>query len=115
MIDKAKVMVHSTWTILRNHYPQIQAATPAVKLNKRLKSTAGRAFIESVPQYIELSHDLFSLYPEEFQTDTIPHELAHLVAYTVFNDPGHGKGWKTVMCTIGVEPNRCHNMVNTLR
>lgn len=101
------------WSRFRKVYPQLQAVTPKVVLNNRLKTTAGRAFIENNPQYIDLSVELFWEYTEEFLHDTIPHELAHLVAYTVFGDSGHGKGWKTIIQQFGINTTRLHNMVNT--
>jgi SprT protein len=102
------------WNKLRALYPSIAATRPEVKYNKRLKTTAGRAFIESKPQYIDLSTELLWQHPEKFMVDTIPHELAHCAAYTVYGDTGHGKGWKLVMRSIGLEPERCHTMVNVI-
>ena len=83
-----------------------------VTLNNRLKTTAGRAFIEDDPQKIDLSTDLFEQYTDHMVRDTIPHELAHLVAYTVFADPGHGKGWYSVVEKMKIPTTRLHNMVN---
>ena len=93
-------------------YPTIQKATPIVTLNNRLKTTAGRAFIEESPQRIDLSTDLFTQHTERFVSDTIPHELAHLVAYTIHGDPGHGRGWYSVLAKMGIATTRLHNMVN---
>ena len=100
---------------MRVFYPQIQAEYPKVVLNNRLKSTAGRAFIENNPQYIDLSTELFWQYTEQFVQDTIPHELAHLVAFTVYGDPGHGIGWRNVITKMNIPTKRCHNMVNHMR
>lgn len=94
-------------------YPTIQRVTPVVTLNNRLKTTAGRAFIEEVPQRIDLSTDLFAQYTEQMIVDSIPHELAHLVAYTIHGDPGHGKGWYSVLDRMGIQTTRLHNMVNS--
>lgn len=101
------------WDKLRKVYPQIQKVYPKVKLNNRLKTTAGRAWIDKAPQYIDLSTELFWEYTEQFLCDTIPHELAHLVAYTVYGDEGHGKGWYSVLERMGIQTSRCHSMVNS--
>ena len=101
------------WAELRKFYPTISKVRPAIKYNKRLKTTAGRAFIYDDPAYIDLSVDLLWEYPGQFTNDTIAHEYAHIVAFKVYQDPGHGIGWKTVMRSIGLEPNRCHQMVNS--
>jgi SprT protein len=111
--DLAQYHVRAWWVKLLREYPTIQRATPIVTLNNRLKTTAGRAFIEDVPQRIDLSTDLFSQYTEHMIHDTIPHELAHLVAYTIHGDPGHGKGWYSVLAKMGIVTTRLHNMVNS--
>lgn len=111
--EVAEFRVHFWWNKFRTKYPQIQKTYPKVKLNGRLKTTAGRAFIEDNPQYIDLSPELFWEYTEEFLHDTIPHELAHLVAYTVFGDSGHGKGWKQIIQEFNIPTKRLHDMVNT--
>lgn len=101
------------WAKLYTLYPVIGPHIPKIKYNKRLKTTAGRAFYAAVPQYVDLSVELLWEYPDEMLNDTIPHELAHLAAFTVYGDSGHGPSWKKVMREIGLEPSRCHNMINT--
>lgn len=81
---------------------------PLVKLNNRLKSTAGRAFIEN--GYIDLSTSLLRDNMEYFAKDTIPHELAHMIAWRLYGDRGHGKAWKWVAHTLYGANNRCHTM-----
>lgn len=99
------------WRILVAKY-NVCRIVPAVKINKRLKTTAGRAWIDANPQYIDLSYELLQQYPDYFSQDTIPHELCHLIAFTVYEDSGHGPAWKNVMRSIGLEPTRCHSMIN---
>ena len=81
---------------------------PEVRLNKRLTSTAGRAFIED--GYIDLSVYLLGRNTDYFKRDTIPHELCHMIAWRVYGDRGHGKAWKYVMQQMGVNGKRCHTM-----
>ncbi len=81
---------------------------PLVKLNNRLKSTAGRAFIEH--GYIDLSVSLMRDNMDYFARDTIPHELAHMIAWRLYGDRGHGKAWKWVAHTLYGANNRCHTM-----
>jgi len=111
--DLAQYHVRIWWVKLLKQYPTIQRVTPVVTLNNRLKTTAGRAFIEDVPQRIDLSTDLFTQYTEHMIQDTVPHELAHLVAYTVYGDKGHGRGWYSVLEKMGIVTTRLHNMVNS--
>ena len=44
-----------------------------------------------------------------FINRTVPHEVAHLVAYALYKDNGHGRMWKHVMRVFGKEPTRCHS------
>jgi predicted SprT family Zn-dependent metalloprotease len=112
----ADCSAQNTWDILCSLYPKhLNKTAPKVVLNKRLKTTAGRAFIAHDPQYIDLSVELMEQYLNEFCTVIIPHELAHCVAFLVYNDPGHGKHWKRIMKELGLIPERCHNMVNYKR
>lgn len=48
-----------------------------------------------------------------FIEDTIPHELAHLIAFNMYGHKGHGKPWKSVMIKLGYEPERCHSYDTT--
>ena len=100
------------WKEIRKQYPSRVAKTPPVVYNNRLKTLAGRAWLER--QFVELSTELTLEHPIEQLEETLPHEFAHLVAYVVYNDKGHQTGWKTVMRSIGKNPNRCHYMINTL-
>jgi SprT protein len=76
-------------------------------MNGRLTSTAGRAFLEE--GRLEFSKVLYAQNEEQFLNDTVPHELAHIVAYRVFGDRGHGVHWKQVMNFLGFEATRCHS------
>lgn len=67
---------------------------------------AGQAFL--LKNHIKINPVLFKENREAFFKRTIPHEVAHLVAFTVFGDRGHGKDWKNVMTRFGCENSRCH-------
>lgn len=43
---------------------------------------------------------------------TVPHEVAHVVAYSVYSNAirGHGVEWSNIMRLFGCEPNRCHKL-----
>jgi len=112
--NKVTAKANLVWQELCHLYPQLRdMPRPAVKYNKRLKTTAGRAFIDSKPPYFDLSNDLLWQYPDTVIEDTVPHELAHIAAYIVFGDCGHGKDWKSVMVAINRPPAVYHNMLNS--
>jgi len=47
---------------------------------------------------------------------TVYHEVAHQIAVQVYGyaGKGHGRGWQTVMRTLGRNPDRCHNYSNVV-
>lgn len=106
----AEIQVTKWWQNIRAVFPALPAHIPAVSINKRLRTTAGLAYCEEYR--IALSAELFSQYIDHFCNDTIPHELAHIAAWILFKDPGHGKGWKTILAKAKIQTTRCHNMIN---
>jgi SprT protein len=76
-------------------------------MNGRLTSTAGRAFYKE--GRLDFSKVLYAQNVETFLNDTVPHELAHIIAYRVYNSSGHDASWKKVMMALGYEPTRCHS------
>jgi SprT protein len=69
---------------------------------------------------VYLNIDLFKRNREHFIKDTIPHEVAHLIADKINLDNhsmmegAHGKTWKMVMRKVyGLEPTRCHSLDTT--
>lgn len=47
----------------------------------------------------------------DFLAETVPHEVAHVLAYQR-HGPGirpHGPEWRRIMCALGAEPRRCHD------
>ena len=52
---------------------------------------------------------MYAANEAEFLEDTVVHEFAHLVAYQVYGDLGHGAGWKMVMAKFGAIATRCHS------
>jgi SprT protein len=70
--------------------------------------TAGQAFWEQ--NLLRYNAVLLIENIADFETDTIPHEVAHLIARQVFGKKiaSHGDEWKRVMRAFGVSPSRCH-------
>lgn len=105
------------WARLVRNYPNL-GPKPIVKINKRLKVTAGQMLVES--RTMELSFDLLDLYPDQFWGNIIPHELAHMAAYDVYGigkgqgrTAWHGKEWASIMLRLELQPETYHNMQNT--
>jgi predicted SprT family Zn-dependent metalloprotease len=81
---------------------------PIVIINTRLTSTAGRAF--NCGTKIDLSAKLMAENYEYFAKDTIPHEIAHIVACKIFKSKGHDRAWYDTCAIMGFETTRCHSM-----
>ena len=83
---------------------------PVVKMNPRLTATAGRAFLhpEMKDQYIDLSCYLSEKYPVDMQEDTIPHELAHIIAWRLYKARGHCATWKQTAIRLYGKCDRTH-------
>lgn len=76
-------------------------AIPGVEWSKRMTKTAGVALLEDGK--IRLSSPLFWQYPEGFIVEIVPHELAHIAAFRIFGDNGHGQGWRQCMQALGLD------------
>lgn len=60
---------------------------------------------------IRFNRELAERYPDEFVAQTVPHELAHLVAFKKFGGRirPHGREWQAVIVALGAEPRRTHS------
>jgi len=90
---------------------------PSIKYTKR-GTTAGTASYRNWE--INLNSVLLIENLEEMLRRTVPHELAHLIAYTVSRKypyekriKPHGHEWQSVMRILGLDPSRCHNYDTT--
>lgn len=72
-------------------------------------TTAGKAYYGQA--LVKLNPILFHENTEDFIKNTIPHEIAHLLAVSIYgwSGRGHGPVWKDVMRKLGCNPARCHN------
>lgn len=111
--EVAEFNVHKQWARALVFYPSLKKyECPKTEISKRLKTTAGYAFYRPT-NIVRFSAELMHEHTQNFIDDTIPHEVAHIVANNVFGSKGHDAAWKRVMLALGVTPNRLHLMVNT--
>jgi SprT protein len=103
------------WAHCRRMYgDRMPKAIPTIVLSNRLKTTAGIAWLDRTPQEVHLSYELLLQYPDEMIREILPHEIAHLVAFSAWGDKGHGQHWAEVMHYLGRKPERLHHLVNML-
>lgn len=81
---------------------------PTVSFDQRGKA-AGMAYLQK--NHIRYNPVLLNENYEEFIATTVPHEIAHLIAYQRFGRgvQAHGTEWKRIMVDFGVPPARCHS------
>jgi len=84
---------------------------PAVSVcwNGRLRTTAGRAFMED--GRIELNPTLLLAQPDEIPV-VVVHEAAHVAVYRMFGPrvPPHGRHWRALMRLAGLPPDVTHDL-----
>jgi SprT protein len=107
--DSVKVLVANK---LEEYYDtaeklyRVQFPRPVVDYLKK-GTTAGVAYLRA--NRISLNYVLLVENTDHFISQTLPHEIAHLIAWQVYNCGNHGRGWKNVMkLCFGLEPDRCH-------
>lgn len=116
LLDVATRRVAIVWATAQKIWPKAlkDVKPPEVKINARLKTTAGRAW--SGKHMVEFSAELMWEHTEHFIKDTIPHEVAHIVTDLRFPNEKthHGQPWRDTMFVLsGREPTRLHSMVNS--
>jgi hypothetical protein len=95
------------WKLAQKLYPEKLALLPTPIMTWKIKgSAAGYANVHT--REIGLSPVYLHLDPANIISDTIPHEIAHIVAWIVGNDRGHGGMWKRVMEKFGKNPVESH-------
>jgi predicted SprT family Zn-dependent metalloprotease len=97
----------------KHRYNKSIGTIPTIIINTRLTSTAGYAFYCGTK--IDLSAKLMSENYQYFAHDTIPHELAHIIADKIFGSKGHDDAWKKTCVIMGFKTTRCHSMQVTRR
>lgn len=61
---------------------------------------------------LSFNHRLYQENREDFLHQTVPHEVAHLIAHALFGSriAPHGREWRMLMQDLfGLPPLRCHN------
>lgn len=72
-------------------------------------AVAGKAFIYQ--NHIKLNPVLLRENKDHFINQTVPHEVAHLIAHQVYGNRirPHGREWASIMSLFGRPANRCHS------
>jgi len=84
---------------------------PAFRFDLRGRAAGQARIAPGRTSELRYNVDLLLAHPAEFLAQTVPHEVAHLVAYQVFGRAirPHGREWRSVMELFGVPARRCHD------
>ena len=77
---------------------------------KRVIDALGRTQIVYAKYYMRFNTDMMMTHWDDMFTDTVPHELAHIVCYFKPSlGRKHDGGWRRVCLDLGGNGKRCHN------
>jgi SprT protein len=82
----------------------------SIRFDLRGRSAGQARLATREPALIRYNPALLRANPDDFLESTVPHEVAHLVAFARHGARirPHGTEWKAIMRHFGVEPKRCH-------
>jgi SprT protein len=97
------------------HHFNLPPIQPEIHFDLKGKA-AGLLVIYKSGQYkIRYNNTLLEQYGDQFLAQTVPHEVAHLIAHRLYG-PGikpHGKAWRSIMKYFNTPAIRCHNYDTT--
>jgi SprT protein len=101
-----------TGKLLADAAAWLRIPLPRVSVRFDLRGrSAGQARLGSPgPALIRYNPALLRANPDDFLASTVPHEVAHLIAFARhgIRIRPHGVEWETIMRHMGAEPRRCH-------
>jgi SprT protein len=102
-----------TRDLIRKAEDHFEIAIPLQEIRYDLKGkAAGMAiFPRKGRPYIRYNPLMLSNHPEAFLSQTLPHEVSHLVARFLYGSRirPHGAEWKAIMAFYDARAERCHN------
>lgn len=96
--------------LAESHF-RIRLPTPDVRFNLTGRSAGMVVFPRRGPAVIRYNRQILHENGEPFIRQTVPHEVAHLVARTLhgFRIRPHGPEWAAIMRLFDAVADRCHN------
>ncbi|MFN7317903.1 MAG: SprT-like domain-containing protein [bacterium] len=108
---------NAIWRMMQHKLPELEFfECPDIQLNNRLRSTAGRCWLQRNQVDIATKYLMHSQAYQVYMLEIIlPHELAHQADYNLFGESelacGHGKHWQYIMTNIlNLPANKYHKM-----
>jgi hypothetical protein len=108
---QVQTLINKAYLAIKEKRPEWYSTITDVhwEMNSRLRRVLGKAKMNyRMNSYtIQLNSVYASTVAEDSLYDTIVHELAHIIAYRIYHDTGHGSYWRTVFLLLGGSGNRC--------
>jgi len=79
------------------------------KMNRRMRTCAGRCLSSDVNAIVELNAELFSRISDMERKCIIAHEAAHALCRFSGGESGHGWQWKAIAKALGDDGMRCND------
>ena len=102
-----------TKALIRHAETQFGIVCPLddIRFDLRGKTAGMVVFPAGKMPFIRYNPEILRHNREDFLSQTLPHEVAHLVARRIHGPRirPHGKEWRAVMTFFGAAPLRCHN------
>jgi SprT protein len=94
---------------------ELKPSLPDILFDLKGKSAGLLVIHSSGHTKIRYNGELLKLYGTKFIEQTVPHEVAHLIARRVYGKAikPHGKEWQAIMAYFNVPANRCHSFDTT--
>ena len=109
LINRAQQKTHALLNQAELHFGR---GMPLVQIRFDLKGKAAGSvqWVRGSDPLIRYNGQLLNENGETFLQQTIPHEVAHVVAYRLHGHKirPHGQEWQQVMALFGAEARRCH-------
>lgn len=106
-VDRVKACIE----IAGAHYGRV---FPVIETKFDIKGSVGGMYcFRKDKEWFRLNRVLLEANYAEYESQTIPHEVAHYVTRTIWGRraKAHGAEWKSVMRdAFGLKPDRCHSM-----
>lgn len=107
---KAERLTRRLLTLATRHFG-VRPDEPSIRFDLRGKSAGQVRSQDGRNCVIRYNPGLLERHPVDFLSRTVPHETAHVVAFSLFGArvQPHGREWQAIMGLFGVSPERCHN------
>ena len=94
----------------RRHFG-VHIPAPEVRFDLRGKAAGQVRLAPGLVWQVRYNAALLTREPDAFLAQTIPHEVAHLIAFALYGRgiQPHGNEWQGIMRHLGAEPRRCHS------